>query len=64
MSFREAPTDGTNQYTVTRQIDSGNVESEKFELGFRCDYWKSGSFCVRNVKVEKVSKTTEWCAAE
>jgi len=60
----EAPADGVYQYTATNRITEKNVDGEQFNLGFRCDYWKSGSFRVRNVKVERGTTATEWSPAE
>lgn len=62
--MQEAPENGVYLYTATNRISEKNVECLKFDLGFRCDYWKSGSFRVKNVKVEKGMKVTEWCSAE
>ena len=64
ISLRTAPEDGVYKYTAISRITDKNVDGVRFDLGFRCDYWKSGSFRVRNVKVEKGNKATEWCAAE
>lgn len=58
--LNEVPQNGVYQYTATNQITEKNEECLKFDLGFRCDYWNKGSFRVRNVKVEKGRKTTEW----
>ena len=61
--MHDAPDNGVYTYIATNRINEKNVECLKFDLGFRCDYWKSGSFRVRNVKVEKGGKSTEWCPA-
>ena len=55
------PKDGVYQYVSSNQITKDNVNMQRFDLGFRCDYWASGSFRVRNVKVEKGTVATEWC---
>lgn len=54
-----APENGVYEYKATSRIDDANVGSLNFNLGFRCDYRKSGSFRVRNMKVEKGSRATE-----
>ena len=64
ISLRTAPEDGVYKYTAISRITDKNVDGQKFDLGFRCDYWESGSLRVRNMKVEKGSKSTEWCAAQ
>lgn len=53
VSLRESPSDGIYKYSIAQRITEENVDYTKFELGFRCDYWASGSFRVRNVKVVK-----------
>ena len=36
------------------------VHATTFNLGFRCDYWNSGMFRIRKVKVEYGDTATEW----
>ena len=55
-----APEDGVYRYTNTVFIDESTMNVSNFELGFRCDNWKSGSFRVRNIKVEKGDTAREW----
>lgn len=64
VKLTETPEDGVYKYTATSRITEKNVGSTTFNIGFRCDYWSSGSFRVRNVKVEKGIVATEWSAAE
>lgn len=59
----EAPSDGVYQYIATSIITDKNVNATAFDLGFRCDYWLSGSFRVKNVKIEKGAYATEWSTA-
>lgn len=54
------PADGVYKYTTTVQIVPENVGATKFDLGYRCDYWASGSFRVRKIKVERGALPTEW----
>jgi len=64
IKLTEAISDGVYNYVSTVRITEKNVKAEQFNLGFRCDYWGSGSFRVRNVKVEKGITATEWTPAE
>jgi len=64
VKLTEAPRDGVYDYTTTNKITEKNVEASKFTLGFRCDYWSSGSFRVRKIKVEKGTFATDWIPAE
>jgi len=59
----ESPADGVYKYTITKKIRDINVNATSFELGFRCDYWASGQFRVRCVKVEKGMNATDWTPA-
>ena len=61
VSINEIPKDGVYQYVSSNQITKKNVNMQRFNLGFRCDHWASGSFKVRNVKVEKGTVATAWC---
>ena len=45
--------DGVYEFSNTVGIDDSIVNVNSFELGFRCDYWGSGSFRVKNIKIEK-----------
>ena len=54
------PGDGVYKYISTRVVDENMAKASSFELGFRCDNWASGSFRVRNIKVEKGNNATEW----
>lgn len=63
VNLKEAPSDGIQKYIATTRISEKNVDANTFELGFRCDYWASGRFRVRCVKVENGTKATEWTPA-
>ena len=52
-SLREAPADNIFTYEVVNIITENNVHGNTFDLGFRCDYWGSGKFRVRNVEIIK-----------
>lgn len=60
VNLNEVPEDGVYSFTSTVVIDDNMAKVSRFDLGFRCDYWASGSFRVRNVKVEKGDTATEW----
>ena len=63
IKLTDAPSDGVYSYTYISFINEGNADAVKFDLGFRCDYWASGAFRVRNLKVEKGARATEWSAS-
>lgn len=56
----EAPEDGMYRYTATVAVSGAMVDVNTFNIGFRCDYWASGMYRVRYVKVEKGETNTEW----
>lgn len=56
----DAPTDGIYQYSCVRELSEAMAKVSTFELGFRCDNWTSGSFRVRDLKIEKGTKVTKW----
>ena len=60
VSLIAPPEDGVYTYTVTAKVSEKMTEISTFNLGFRCDNWASGSFRVRNIKVEVGDETTEW----
>ena len=60
VKFKEAPEDGVYTFTSTVKISEEMAQISTFNIGFRCDYWESGSFRVRNVKIEKGDTVTGW----
>lgn len=64
ISLTEAPEDGVYIFTSTREVNEDMAMVSTFGVGFRCDYWGSGSFRVRNVKIEKGSTKSEWSPGE
>ena len=60
--MEEVPSDGVYKLIGTRRITEENVDALTFNIGLLCDYWASGSFRVRNIKVEKGITATEWTA--
>ena len=56
----EAPDDGMYRYTATVAVSGAMVDVNTFNIGFRCDYWASGMYRVRDVKIEKGETSTEW----
>lgn len=57
------PANGVYKYVATKIINTINISATDFELGFQCDYWASGQFRVRCVKVEKGAHATDWTPA-
>ena len=51
LSLREPPEDNVYKCTFASVIDQNMAEANIFNLGFRCDYWGSGKFRVRNVRI-------------
>lgn len=60
MCIGQPPADGIYTFTVTREVSDAMIDASVFGVGFRCDYWASGSFRVRKVKIEKGDSATEW----
>ncbi len=58
----EPPEDGIYHYTSTVTITGEMVGVSNFELGFRCDNWKSGLFRVRYIMIEKGESVGTWGA--
>ena len=55
-----APSDGVYKYTWTGAIGTNSVSDTLFNCGFRADYWGSGKYRVRCIKMEAGSKATPW----
>lgn len=60
INIYDLPNDGVYTYTATTAINEKMVHATFFKLGFRCDYWSSGMFRIRKVKVECGDTATEW----
>ncbi|MCR5777825.1 MAG: hypothetical protein K6G84_10495 [Lachnospiraceae bacterium] len=60
VNLEEAPADGIYKYESTVAVTGEMVDVSIFVVGFRCDNWASGSFRVRNVKIEKGDHATAW----
>ena len=58
--LNEPPADGIYTYVSTVVLAGDMLNISTFNIGFRCDYWKSGYFRVRKVKIEKGDFATEW----
>lgn len=54
------PEDGIYSFTSTKAISGDMANISTFTIGFRCDYWASGMYRVRNVKIEKGSMPSKW----
>ncbi len=60
LDLYEPPQDGIYTMVSTQKVSGEMLDVSTFSIGFRCDYWKSGMFRVRKVKVEKGDYATEW----
>lgn len=60
INIDQVPADGIYTFTKTIIKTSKMVESSKCNLGFRCDYWNSGEFRIRDLKIERGSTGTIW----
>ena len=60
IKLSEAPADGVYQFTATATINEDMASVSTFSIGFRCDYWASGSFRIRSVKVERGEAASPW----
>lgn len=52
--------DGIYTYTSTAYISEDMESISVFDIGFRCDYWSSGLFRVRNIKIECGTLVSDW----
>ena len=61
-NYRTPPADGvyklSNTATVTRIPDADTIT---YGIGYRCNYWASGKFRYRCVKIEMGDTVTPWC---
>ena len=53
VNLRQPPADGIYRFAASVALTEGMVDISTFSIGFRCDYWGSGSFRVRNIVIEK-----------
>ena len=53
VSLREPPEDNIFKYSTVNTITEQNVQANTFDLGFRCDYWRTGRFRVKSVGIVK-----------
>ena len=53
VNLREVPKDGLYDYEYVYTINTSIANAREFNIAFRCDYWESGSFRVRDVIFEK-----------
>lgn len=60
INLQGVPADGVYKVTSNKTVSGDMVHVSTFDIGFRCDDWASGSFRVRNVKIEKGNIPTEW----
>lgn len=50
----KVPENGAKEYMTSSVLDEAMAARNVFNIGFRCDYWSSGSFRVRNISIQKV----------
>lgn len=60
ITLESVPEDGVYTYTVSNVISGPMAGVSTFSLGFRCDYWASGAYRVRLVKIETGDHAGEW----
>ena len=60
INLNGVPENGIYRFTSTRAISGDMQNISTFNIGFRCDYWGSGMYSVRDVKVEKGTMSSEW----
>lgn len=60
INLHKAPEDGIYKYTTMVAVSEQMVDISTFDIGFRCDYWASGMYRVRNVRIEKGDKCNKW----
>ena len=58
--LKEPPEDGVYTYTCRSRISNKTMNVTTFQLDFRCDGWESGSFRIRELKIEKGKKAGPW----
>lgn len=54
------PQDGVYTFMVTNTVNEKMLSVTDFDMGFRCDNWKSGMFRVRKVMVVSGDTIGEW----
>ena len=63
MNITETPADGVYHYTATGKLSANYTNATKVQFAPRADYWGSGKYRIRNVKLEKGNKVTDWSPA-
>lgn len=58
--FGEPPANWVYRCVCKYEMTEELIKINNFSLGFRCDNWASGSFRVRNVKIEKGDTPSVW----
>jgi hypothetical protein len=59
------PEDGVQSSKWTASINSiPDADTIVYNLGYRCDYWASGKFRYRCIKVEYGDVATPWCTTQ
>lgn len=59
INLRELPENGVSTYTSTTVISKEMMDIRIFDVEFRCDYWKTGSFRIRDLVIEKIDDFAE-----
>lgn len=58
--IEDAPKDGVYRFEEVFNKTDAMKETYICDMSFRCDYWKSGSFRVRNVMIECGNLVSDW----
>ena len=53
VNLAQPPEDGVYRFQSVTTLTGAMPEVSRFEIGFRCDYWGSGSFRVRAIRIVK-----------
>ncbi len=59
VKLTDPPKNGIYSFTSLFQIDEKTANASEFDIGFRCDNWKTGEFRIRKIKIEK-GELSEW----
>lgn len=60
VNLTDVPADGICMFTSTVAVSGSMADISNFDIGFRCDYWASGMYRVRNVRIERGDQRSEW----
>ena len=60
VKLEEAPEDGVYHYISKISVSEEMTHCSEFDLGFRCDYWTTGLFRIKDVMILRGDETKEW----